>query len=332
MLDEESYRRADSSVRDDNVGDLPGVGGDDVALRSALGDGRRALLITVGAMLGFGFAIFSTTALLASDIARHYDFSLRWLVQVAVLPGFTIVLVSQPLGNLADRPTTNRPRVLRWFLAVSVLALAFSAVAFNRWELLGVLAFTGAGVLATVPVQSSLLADAFPIRARPLVFAVYIAIGVAGFALAPVVVAASTALFDGDAEWRAPFVVLAVGVAVLAFAAGRLRDVQRGRAEVEEVFGDDRPIAEEHLTIAHALARFRQIATLRFTTLGLLAMGFALLSWGLWFNLWLRGHFHIGTTDRALLLALVALPAVCTTPFIGRITGRLFRRAPHRTM
>jgi ABC-type branched-subunit amino acid transport system ATPase component len=332
VLDEESRRAADPGAPAGGVSDLPGVGGEDVPLRSVLGDGRRALLVTVGAMLGLGFAIFSTTALLASDIARHYDFSLRWLVLVAVLPGFTIALVSQPLGNLADRPTTNRPRVLRWFLAVSVLALALCAAAFYRWELLGVIAFTGAGVLATVPVQSSLLADTFPLRARPLVFAVYVAIGVAGFAFAPLVVAASTTFFDGTAEWRAPFVVLAAGAAVLAFAAGRLRDVPRGRAEVEEVFGDDRPIAEEHLTIVHALARFRQIATLRFTTLGLLAMGFALLSWGLWFNLWLLGHFHIRTTDRALLLALVALPALCTTPFVGRITGRLFRRAPRRTI
>ena len=98
------------------------------------------------------------------------------------------------------------------------------------------------------------------------------------------------------------------------------------------MFGDDRPIGEEHLTIVHALARFRQIATLRFMTLGLLAMGFALLSWGLWFNLWLLGHFQIRATDRALLLALVALPALCTTPFVGRLTGRLFRRAPRRTI
>ena len=236
MLDEESRRRADPGVPDGDVSDLPGVGGDDVPLRSVLGDGRRALLVTVGAMWGVGFAIFSTTALLASDIARHYDFSLRWLVLVAVLPGFTIALVSQPLGNLADRPTTNRPRVLRWFLAVSVLALALCAAAFYRWELLGVIAFTGAGVLATVPVQSSMLADAFPIRARPLVFAVYVAIGVAGFAFAPLVVAASTAVFDGTAEWRAPFVVLAVGAAVLAVrvrsAARRPARSRRGRGGV----------------------------------------------------------------------------------------------------
>jgi ABC-type branched-subunit amino acid transport system ATPase component/MFS family permease len=332
VLDDASRRLPDDGTARGDVTELPGVGGDSVPLVSELDDGRRALLVTVGAMWGLGFAVFATTALLASKIARHYDFSLRWLVLVAVLPGFTIALVSQPLGNFVDRPTTNRPRVLRWFLGVSVLALALCAAAFYRWELLGVIAFTGAGLLATVPVQTSLLADAFSIRARPTVFAVYVAIGVAGFAFAPLVVAVTTAIFDGDEQWRAPFVVYAVGAAVLAFAAGRLRDAPRGRAEVEEVFGDDRPIGEEQLTIVHALARFRQIATLRFTTLGLLAMGFALLSWGLWFNLWLLGHFQIRAADRALLLAIVALPALFTTPFVGRVTGSLFRRAPRQTI
>ena len=111
--------------------------------------------------------------------------------------------------------------MLRWLLVVSVIALVLCAAAFYRWELLGVLAFTGVGVLATVPVQSSLLADAFPVRARPHVFAVYMAIGVAGFVIGPLVVAASTAVFDGTAEWRAPFVVL---------AAGRGRARVRGRS------------------------------------------------------------------------------------------------------
>ena len=127
----------------------------------------------MGATWGLGFAIFAMTALLAAKIAHHYDFSFRFLVATAVLPGFTIVLVSQPLGNYVDRATTDRPRVLRWLLAVSVFALVLSGAAFERWEFLGVLAFTGAGVLATVPVQSSLLADTFPIRSpadrlRPL--------------------------------------------------------------------------------------------------------------------------------------------------------------------
>ena len=66
VLDAESRRRADPDAPDGDGHDLPGVGGDEVPLRSVLGDGRRALLVTVGAMWGLGFAIFSTTALLAS--------------------------------------------------------------------------------------------------------------------------------------------------------------------------------------------------------------------------------------------------------------------------
>ena len=175
VLDEEARRQADAAAADSDaavdVATLPGVGGDAVGLRAALDRDQRRLLLTVGAMWGLGLAIFAMTAILASRITEDYRWSFRFLVQVAVLPGFTIVVVSQPLGNYVDRVTTNRPRVMRWMLALSVVALLLSGAAFYRWEFLGVLAFTGAGLLATVPVQASLLADAFPVRGRPDVFA-----------------------------------------------------------------------------------------------------------------------------------------------------------------
>jgi ABC-type branched-subunit amino acid transport system ATPase component/MFS family permease len=336
VLDEEARRQVDQGALDltgdVDVASLPGVGGDDVPLRAALDHDGRALLVTVGAMWGLGFAIFAMTAILALPIAHRYDFTLRFLVQVAILPGFTIVLLSQPLGNLVDRSTTNRPRVMRWLLAVSVIGLLLSGAAFYRWEFLGVLALTGTGVLATVPVQSSLLADTFAIRARPRVFATYVAIGGGGFVVGPLLAVLGTLLFNGDAEWRFGFFVAAALAAVLAFVAGRLPDVRRGRAEVEEVFHDNGAISDEHLSTLHALTRFRQIATLRSMTLGLLAMGFAYVGWGVWFNLWLHGHFQLRATDRGLLLALMAVPALFTTPVVGRRAGRAFRRAPHHTV
>ena len=218
-------------------------------------------------------------------------------------------------------------------LAVSVFALVLSGAAFERWEFLGVLAFTGVGVLATVPVQSSLLADAFPIRARPIVFALYVAIGAVGFALGPLIVAATTALFDGTRRVAASRSSWPRRSRPSSRSRpGACRDARRGRAEVEEVFHDDGGISDEHLTTVHALTRFRQIATLRFMTIGVLAMGFAFLGWGLWFNLWLLGHFQLRATDRALLLALVALPALVTTPLAGRLAGAQFRRSPRRTI
>jgi ABC-type branched-subunit amino acid transport system ATPase component len=337
VLDEEARRQADSAAADEgadvDVATLPGVGGEDVSLRSVLGDPqRRALLFTVGAMWGLGLAIFAMTAILAIKIAHDYGWSFRFLVQVAVLPGFTIVLVSQPLGNFVDRVTTNRPLVMRWMLALSVVALLLSGAAFYRWEFLGVLAFTGAGLLATVPVQTSLLADTFPVRARPNVFAAYMAMGATGFVLGPLLVALGVGVFDGRTQWRAPFFVTALLTAGLAVVAGRLPDTRRGRAEVEEIFHDDGDIRAERLSTVHALTRFRQIATLRYVALGVLAMGFGFIGWGLWFNLWLQGHFQLHATERALLVAAMALPAIVSTPFVGSATGRAFRSAPHRAV
>ncbi len=336
VLDEESRRQADTTAADSDadvdMATLPGVGGDNVPLRDALDPRGRALFLTVGAMWGLGLAIFAMTAVLAIKIAHDYGWSFRFLVQVAILPGFTIVLVSQPLGNFVDRVTTNRPFVMRWMLALSVVGLLLSGAAFYRWEFLGVLAFTGVGLLATVPVQTSLLADTFPVRARPNVFSAYMAMGAAGFVLGPLLVALGVGLFDGTSEWRTPFFVVAALTAILAFGAGRLPDTRRGRAEVQEIFHDDGDIRDERLSTVHALARFRQIATLRYVTLGVLAMGFGFIGWGLWFNLWLQGHFQLDAIDRALLIAAMALPAVVATVFMGRLTGRAFRTAPYRAV
>ena len=120
--------------------------------------------------------------------------------------------------------------------------------------------------------------------------------------------------------------------ALLAFASGRLRDAPRGRAEVEEVFHDD---GAHQRRAPHDRARARAVPADRDPALHddrVLAMGFAFLGWGLWFNLWLLGHFQLRATDRALLLALVALPALVTTPLAGRLAGAQFRRSPRRTI
>ncbi len=331
LLEEEARRRVELDAADPSDAQarpLPGVG--DGAADRALDHAGRVLLVTVGAMWALGFTILSMAALLALRIAHQYDFSLRFLVWIAIFPGLSIVLASQPLGNLVDRPATNRPRVMRWMLVVSVVALVLSGAAFYRWEFLGVLAFTGAGVLATVPAQCSLLADTFPIRARPRVFAAYVGIGAAGFVLGPLLGALTTLLLDDAAAWRADFFVIAALVAVLAVLVGRLPDAPRGRPEVKAVFHDGRDLGDEHLSTRHALARFRQIATLRFMTVGVLVMGLGFIGWSLWLDLWLAGHFGLRAADRGYLMALMALPAVLLAPVVGRAAGRAFRAAPRR--
>src|SRR5262245_49193123 len=90
VLDEEARRGLAPGTPSDDAAGLPGVGGAAPPLREVLANGGWRLLLTLGATWGLGFAIFGMAAVLALKIAHGYDFSLRFLVQVAILPGFTI--------------------------------------------------------------------------------------------------------------------------------------------------------------------------------------------------------------------------------------------------
>src|SRR4051794_10678285 len=82
VLDEESRRQTESvsaePERTVDIASLPGVGGDDVPLRSGLHRDGRTLLLTVGAMWALGLAVFAMTAILAIKIAHDYDWSFRF--------------------------------------------------------------------------------------------------------------------------------------------------------------------------------------------------------------------------------------------------------------
>ena len=84
----------------------------------------------------------------------------------------------------------------------------------------------------------------------------------------------------------------------------------------------------EQPSSAHVLARFAQIQTLRFMSVGVVALGFALLGWGLSINLQLTNRFGLSTIDRGLLLAIIAVPGVCITPLVGAHAARRFGSRP----
>ena len=67
-------------------------------------------------------------------------------------------------------------------------------------------------------------------------------------------------------------------------------------------------------------------------TVGVVVLGFVLLGWGLSLNLYLAEHFGLTTTDRGLLLAVIAVPGVLATWVIGPRSGDLFRDQPGRVL
>ncbi len=314
------------------AGALPGVGVAPVSVREALRQEGRATLGTAGAIWFFALFEFAVLAVLAPDLQRQFDLGDRFLVNVVMAPAL-LFFVAQPVGNLVDRATTNRPRVMGTMVAIAALALAVAGLTANRWVFFVACAFAGLGLLASQPAQVALLADRYPLAARAETFSAYTAIGLGAFVVGPLLAGLGAAVATRPTgEWRIGFLAAAVLVACLAFLSTRVSDVRRGRNEVRAVFGDDRDPVVEQPSFAHVLARFGQIRTLRLMTVGVVVLGFALLGWGLSLNLFLAQHFHVSTTDRALLLAAIAVPGLLCTPLVGVRAGRQFRAAPGKVV
>ena len=188
MLDQEAQRQAHQAapppapatvpgtVASTVAGVLPGVGVDPVSLRDAVRQEGRATLGTAGAIWCFALFEFAVLAVLAPDLQRQFDLGDRFLVNVVMAPAL-LFFVAQPVGNLVDRATTNRPRVMGTMVGIAAVALAVAGLTANRWVFFVACAVAGLGLLASQPAQIALLADRYPLAARAETFSAYTAIG-----------------------------------------------------------------------------------------------------------------------------------------------------------
>ncbi len=124
-----------------------------------------ATLGTSGAIWFFALFEFAVLAVLAPDLQRQFDLGDRFLVNVVMAPAL-LFFVAQPIGNLVDRTTTNRPRVMGAMVAVAAASLVVAGLTTNRWVFFVACAFAGLGLLASQPAQIALLADRYPLAAR----------------------------------------------------------------------------------------------------------------------------------------------------------------------
>ena len=302
VLDQEAQRQArqatpprDASTALDTASGsvaeaLPGVGIEPVSLRDALRQEGRATLGATGAIWFFALFEFAVLAVLAPDLRRQFDLGDRFLVNVVMAPAL-LFFVAQPVGNLVDRATTNRPRVMGAMVAIAAVSLAVAGLTGNRWVFFVACVLAGLGLLASQPAQVALLADRYPLGRACEFFTGYTAIGLVAFVVGPLLAGLGAAVATRPTgEWRIGFLAAAALVAGLAFLSTRIGDVRRGRNEVRAVFGDDRDPVVEQPSFAHVLARFGQIRTLRLMTVGVVVLGFTLLGWGLSLNLFLARH------------------------------------------
>jgi MFS family permease len=150
---------------------------------------------------------------------------------------FTLLyaFVGVPLGRLVDR--ANRTRILAAGCAVWSVLTALSGAAGSFWSLFVVRLGVGVGEASCAPAASSLIGDLFPAARRAKALAVFMMGLPIGLALS-FAVSSYVATTWG---WRAAFYVAGIPGILCAWAALRIPEPPRGRAEGHDVGARRRP-------------------------------------------------------------------------------------------
>jgi ABC-type branched-subunit amino acid transport system ATPase component/predicted MFS family arabinose efflux permease len=335
VLEEEARRQAERAERHDIVLPddlLPGVGGEGMALRTALRRSGVRTALVVG-MLGF-IDQFDRSALevLGPDIQRTLGISDTVLGVIAGAFGVLFLLGSVPISTLADRV----PRKI----VASVSMTVWSAIVFvtgfvvNGFSLFVARMGAGLGVSYSLPVNSPLLIDTYPIEARSKVFALNGAFQMAGIAVSPLFAGGLASLANHHLAtsdgWRYVFFAIGVLALPIAMSALLIREPRRGRHEMRAVLGHELEEDEGELPISVSVAfeRLRKIRSFYSFLLGMAALGFALFSTPIFLNLFFDKQLGLSAFERGLVGSITILPGFAAVAAAGRRGDELFRRSP----
>lgn len=302
-------------------------------------DKRTGLNLTLGVLLVvyvFNFLDRQIVTILAEPIARDLGLS---DTQIGVLTGLSFALfystLGLPIARLADRPRTDRVKLIAAAVAIWSLATAACGGARSFVQLAIARVFVGAGEAGGTPPAHSLITDIAAPQQRARAFALY-QLGPPIGGLIGMVAGGFMATTLG---WRWAFVVVGLpGVVLALLVAALLRDPRRsgGASEraaplpLREALG--RILASKAMRLLLATAGFASFATygvLIWTTIFFQrSHGLTPAETGLWFGLvnglgsmlgvWLGGQ--IGDRHRAKgaqhLLTIPALAQMLSVPFL----------------
>ena len=276
---------------------LPGVGGDEMRLADGLARGGAFTFVVLLILNSLDELEAGAMALLAPNIRDTFGVSDGTITFITSVSAAFVVLGAFPMGYLADR--------YRRAPIVGLSSMAFTGFVFLTG--LAVNAFTifctrlGAGIAKanTLPVHSSVIADAYPIQVRGRIFAINAMAGRSVGAIAPVLIGAIVVVAGGDEGWRWPFILLGLPVAVVAVLAFRIPEPARGQWEKKHVL-DSVIEAEEPgaISVEAAFARLMKIRTLRSVVVAFCAIGFLIFTLGVQTNIYLEDEFGLDAFGR----------------------------------
>lgn len=188
----------------------------------------RLVLWTLLVVYIFNFIDRQIVNILAEPIALELGLS---DTQIGLMTGLAFALfytaLGLPIARYADRPATNRPRLIAIALATWSLMTALCGLAQNFVQLLLARIGVGVGEAGCTPPAHSLISDIVPPERRSSALAFY-ALGIPIGTLLGMLIGGVLADWVG---WRRAFLVVGLpGIALAVFVALVLRDPRRTAA------------------------------------------------------------------------------------------------------
>ena len=176
----------------------------------------------------FNFIDRQIVNILAEPIARDLDLN---DTQIGLMTGLAFALfytvLGIPIARFADRPTTNRPRLIAVALGLWSAMTALCGLAQNFWQLLLARIGVGVGEAGCTPPAHSLIADIVPPEKRSSALAFY-SLGIPVGTLLGMLIGGMLADYVG---WREAFVIVGLPGVMLALVVWFvLRDPRRSDA------------------------------------------------------------------------------------------------------
>ena len=245
----------------------------------------------------FFFDQFDTAAfnVLAPDIEKAFHLSDR-AFGLIVISNLTIVLLfAVAIGHYGDRLPRTRIVVIGGVLAgvFSFFTGAVGSLALLVLVRLG----NGVGQVVNEPVHRSLLADYYPAKTRPAVFAAHQNAVFLGAIIGPAVAGTAAAL----AGWRVSFLILIVPIVAVAVLALKLREPVRGGTDDPDAAGE--LVGEEPVSFREAARSLLAVPTLRRQYIAYVFIGAGVVPLAFLLPLYLKRVYGVGDFDRGLIQA-----------------------------
>ena len=228
---------------------------------------------------------------------------------------FTIVyaVAGIPLGRMAD--TGSRKKIMGWGLLLWSALTAVNGAVQGFWGFLLARMGVGIGEASYGPAANSLIGDMFPANRRARAMGVFMMGLPVGLLLAFFTTGLIVQAFD---SWRAPFFVAAVPGVLLALLMFKLREPQRGAAEV---------VAVNSAPIDKPIRSILATPTMWWLVLAGLCYNFATYANTSFMVPMLQRYFGLELTQAAMSVGvIVGVTGLFALPIGGWIADRLHER------